>query len=512
MVGTMLSLMIQRIPKRWLRPLILLVAVNTAYLAAANAEQVLTIGVYGIPKALGNPYSSTSISESYTWSAIFDALTEVDGEANVLPALATEWRSIDELTWRFKLRSGVKFSNGESFDAKAVVSVIDYLTSADSAAESMARELSAVRGAKATGELEVEVYTHQPTLILPAMLAAMRIVAPGAWRELGPEAFARAPVGTGAFKVERWSAAKVSMVAHWDAWRPPLVDRLEILEILDPAARVQGVQSGGLDIAIALTGDDIAVLEDSGAVPYVGPGSGVVGMSFVTVKDTPIADPRVRQALNYAVDKAPIVAVLLGGHTRIAGQPAPHYAHGYNPNVHPYEYDPDKAKSLLKAAGYEQGFSFVAEVVLGGSTSATPIYSYMAQQLAKIGVDMEVRSIPIAQLISKAVGGGFEGAAFGMEFDFKPSLDVMRGIPMHSCQRAVPWHCDKEIMPTIEAAQREFDRERRLTLLQQIMQRYHDNPSMLFLFESVHFDGLSPRVRNYNPTNRIINYHEIRLE
>jgi peptide/nickel transport system substrate-binding protein len=508
----MLSLMIRKLPNQWLRPLLLVLALNGADAPAAFAEEVLTVGVYGIPKALGNPYSSTSISEMYTWSAIFDTLTEVDGEAKVLPALATEWRSVDELTWRFKLRSGVKFSNGEAFNADAVIGVIDYLTSPDSAAESMARELRALRGAKAIGELEVEIYTHEPTLILPAMLAAMRIVAPGAWRKLGPEGFARAPVGTGAFKVERWSAAKVSMLANTDAWRPPLVDRLEILEILDPAARVQGVQSGGLDIAIALTGDDIAVLEDSGAVAYVGPGSGVVGMSFVTVKDTPIADSRVRQALNYAVDKAPIVSVLLGGHTRIAGQPAPHYAHGYNPDVRPFEYDPDKAKSLLKAAGYEDGFSFVAEVVLGGSTSATPIYSYMAQQLAKIGVDMEVRSIPIAQLISKAVGGGFEGAAFGMEFDFKPSLDVMRGVPMHSCQRAVPWHCDKEIMPTIEAAQREFDRERRLALLQQIMQRYHDNPSMLFLFESVHFDGLSPRVRNYNPSNRIINYHGIRLE
>ena len=492
--------------------LLLLAALGLAQPAAALAEQVLTVGVYGIPKALGNPYSSTSISESYTWSAIFDALTEVDGKANVLPGLATEWRSIDPLTWRFKLRPGVRFSNGEPFDARAVIGVIDYLTSAKAAGDSMARELRALRGAKAIHDLEVEVYTHEPTLILPAMLAAMRIVAPKAWQELGPAAFARAPVGTGAFRVQKWSAAKVSLVANRDAWRPPLVDRLEILEILDPAARAQGVQSGGLDIAIALTADDIPLLESSGAVPYVGPGSGVVGMSFVTVKDTPIADPRVRQALNYAVDKRPIVDVLMGGHTRIAGQPAPHYAHGYNPDIEPYEFNPAKARALLKEAGYENGFSFVAEVVLSGSTSAAATYGYLAQQLANVGVKMEVRSIPIAQLIAKAVGGGFDGAAFGMEFDFKPTLDAMRAIPMHSCQRAVPWHCDKEIMPTIEAAQSEFDRDRRLALLQQIMQRYHDNPAMLFLFESVHFDGLSPRVRNYNPSNRIINYHSIRLE
>jgi peptide/nickel transport system substrate-binding protein len=487
-----------------------LAAATLGLVSVAGAE-TLTVGVYGIPKALGNPYSSTSISESYTWSAIFDALTEVDAEANVRPALATEWHALDELTWRFTLRPDVKFSNGEAFNADAVVNAVDYLTSDEAAGESMARELSPLIGATAISDLEVEITTRQPTLILPAMLAAMRIVAPQAWRELGPIGFARAPVGTGAFQVKKWSAAKVSLVANPNAWRPPAVERLDIFEVLDPAARLQGVQSGRLDIAIALAGDDVEVLEQTGAAAYIGPGSGVVGMSFVTVKDGPIADPRVRQALNYAVNKQLIVDVLLGGNTRVATQAAPHYVQGHDPDLKGFPYNPEKAKALLAEAGYPDGFAFVSEVVLGGSTSAVAVYSYLVQQLANVGVEMEVRGIPIAQLISRAVGGGFEGGAFGMEFDFKPTMDAMRAIPMHSCQRAVPWHCDKTIMPTIEAAQREFDPETRLRLLREIMQRYQDDPPMLFLFESVHFDGLSRRVENYNPANRIVNYHSIRL-
>jgi peptide/nickel transport system substrate-binding protein len=301
------------------------------------------------------------------------------------------------------------------------------------------------------------------------------------------------------------------LVANPNAWRPPAVERLDIFEVLDPAARLQGVQSGRLDIAIALAGDDVEVLEQTGAAAYIGPGSGVVGMSFVTVKDGPIADPRVRQALNYAVNKQLIVDVLLGGNTRVATQAAPHYVQGHDPDLKGFPYNPEKAKALLAEAGYPDGFAFVSEVVLGGSTSAVAVYSYLVQQLANVGVEMEVRGIPIAQLISRAVGGGFEGGAFGMEFDFKPTMDAMRAIPMHSCQRAVPWHCDKTIMPTIEAAQREFDPETRLRLLREIMQRYQDDPPMLFLFESVHFDGLSRRVENYNPANRIVNYHSIRL-
>lgn len=485
-------------------------AILTLLAAAAAADATtLRVGLYGIPKTLGNPYSSTSISEHYTWSAIFDALTEVDGEGQVNPALALSWEAVDPLTWRFKLRPGVKFHNGADFDAEAVVAAVEYLTSPQAASESMARELSALASARALDPLTVEITTDTPTLILPGMVAAMRIVEPAAWRELGPKGFARAPVGTGSFKLAAWSPAKVTLDAFRDGWRPPRVDRLELFQILDPAGRLQGVQSGKLDIAIALSPDDMDFLVHTGGQPYIGPGSGVVGMSFVTVKEGPIADRRVRQALNYAVNKEAITEVLLGGHSRPAGQPAPHYANGYNPSIEPYPYDPDKAKALLAEAGYPNGFSMVAEVVMSGTTNAGNNYGFVIEQLADIGVNLEVRAIPISQLIIKAVTGSFNGSGFGMEFDLKPSLDLMRAIPMHSCQRAVPWHCDEDIMPVIEAAQREFDPDKRLALLHEIAQRYHDNPPMLYFFESIHFDGLAAGVTGYDPRNRIINYHEI---
>ena len=469
----------------------------------------LRVGLYGIPKTLGNPYSSTSISEHYTWSAIFDALTEVDGQGRVKPALALSWQAVDSLTWRFELRRGVKFHNGAVFDAKAVVAAVDYLTSPEAASESMARELSALAGARQIDAHTVEITTDTPTLILPGMLAAMRIVEPESWSRLGPKGFAQAPIGTGAFKLKAWSPAKVSLAAFQEGWRPPQVEALELFEILDPAGRLQGVQSGKLDIAIALTPDDIDFLEHTGGKAYVGPGSGVVGMSFITVKEGPIADKRVRQALNYAVNKEAITRVLLGGHSRPAGQPAPHYAHGHDASIAPYPYDPEKAKALLAEAGYPNGFSMIAEVVMSGTTNAANNYGFVIEQLADIGVDLEVRAIPISQLIIKAVTGSFNGTGFGMEFDLKPSLDLMRAIPMHSCQRAVPWHCDETIMPVIEAAQREFDPDKRLGLLHQIARHYHDNPPMLYFFESIHFDGLAGGVNGYAPQNRIINYHEI---
>ena len=109
------------------------------------------------------------------------------------------------------------------------------------------------------------------------------------------------------------------------------------------------------------------------------------------------------------------------------------------------------------------------------------------------------------------VSGTFAGSAFGMEYDLKPTLDAMRPIPMHSCHRLVPWHCDPEAIPLIDAAEREFDVEKREALVRAVMREYHDSAPMLYLYESVFFDGLSSRVRGYSPANRIINFHEIWL-
>ncbi len=479
--------------------------------AVAGCDDVLRVGVFGLPRGLGNPHSSTAISEMHTWAAVFDSLTRVDSRAQVHPALATAWRAIDTHTWRFELRRGVEFSNGEPFNAAAVLANIDYLLSRQGAGLSVARELASIQSATVIDEHVLEINTHEPTLILPALLAGLRIVAPRHWQRLGPKEFARDPVGTGPFAVASWSPARVTLTAFRGSWRPPQVAALELYEILEPAARLQGVQSGKLDIALALSADDLQQLQRLGGHGHASAGGAVTSLSFFTVKPGPLQDPRVRRALNYAIDKQVIVDVLLGGLTQAAGQPAPHYVHGYNPALGIYEYDPERARQLLRDAGYPNGFKLVAEVTPSGPHSSAELYGFIAQQLASIGVDLEVRALPAAKMIRNAITGSFAGSAFSMAFDSKPSLDAQRSVSMHSCLRAVPWHCDRSLMPLIEAARTEFDAARRDLLLQQIMAAYHEDPPAIYLFESVYLDGLGKRVRNYRPENGIVNYDEIRL-
>jgi peptide/nickel transport system substrate-binding protein len=368
-----------------------------------------------------------------------------------------------------------------------------------------------LESARATDPLTLKIKTKTPTLILPSILAGVRIPAPSYMDQLIEEDPNALPVGTGPFAVTAWNSDRIYLDAHTAGWRAPKTDKMEFILVPERTARVQATIAGNIHIAFGLGAEDTLMLEGTGHSYHSMDAGGVVGLSFVNVKEGPIQNQKVRQALNYAVNKQAYIDVLLHGKTRPASQATPSIAYGFDPDLEPYPYDPDRARTLLAEAGYADGFDLVMEGVIEGSTSGSEIWQYVASQLADVGVNLEIRTIPISELIRKAVNGGFAGGAFGMDFDTNPTLDAMRPFPMHSCLRRVPWYCDPMVVPWIEEAQTTFDPERRLVLLRKILGRYRESPPMLFLHETIHFEGLNKSVRNYAPRPSLANYHEVEL-
>ena len=226
-----------------------------ASLTAASADSVLRVAVQTLPAALGNVHRSTSSSELYSWSAIFDPLTQVGTDAVVRPWLMESWNAVNPTTWHFRLRSGVAFHNGEPFNADAVVNTLTYLTSEAGQRESLSRIVRSIAGVRALDPLTVEISTHFPNLMLPAELGIIRMVAPKHWQDVGPDGFARDPVGTGPYKVDRWGPAKLELSAFRDGWKKPGVDRVEIIQLGDPTSRIQGILAGAIDIALVIGPD-----------------------------------------------------------------------------------------------------------------------------------------------------------------------------------------------------------------------------------------------------------------
>jgi peptide/nickel transport system substrate-binding protein len=186
---------------------------------------------------------------------------------------------------------------------------------------------------------------------------------------------------------------------------------------------------------------------------------------------------------------------------------------GYNPNVKPYPYDPEMAKKLLAEAGYPNGIKLTAEVVttLGEFSSAQ---QHIASDLAKVGIDLELKVITTPILIKKILNQApWKADAFSMQFESYPTGDGGRPMSTHSCNFFFDsrWICDKAIMPTINAAGSEMDPKKRVVLLQEAMKYYHDNALALFMYERAQFDAMSEHVTNYVLVNRAINWHDIVL-
>ncbi len=202
---------------------------------------------------------------------------------------------------------------------------------------------------------------------------------------------------------------------------------------------------------------------------------------------------------------------MFGGLTKAASQPTTAATVGYNADVKAYPYDPEKARALLKEAGYEDGFSFTAQVTIGGGASLAPAYQQVSADLLNVGVVMSVRTIPVQQLIRGIQEGEWRGEAFGMNYSAERTTDALRPLRLHSCIHRSPWYCDKEVTAKIEQAFATSDLDERRRLTEEIMADYHDEAAAIWMHEIIFFDALGPKVTNFQQDHTVLNYHEIDL-
>lgn len=476
----------------------------------------LRLGVISLPPALGNPYRGTGVPTIFTYRTMFEGLTFLTADGEVLPRLARTWERLDDLTWRFDLRDDVVFHNGVPFTAEAVVFAVNYLTSDEGRIESVARDLGGIAAAEPVDDYTVLIRTVFPLPLLPALTESLLIVEPGQWTKLGSEGFAQGPIGTGPFKLIKWEETKASFAAHTNGWRKPAVDALEVWAIPDASTRVQAILSERVDIVIGLSRDDILAIEaePGGGRGYIAKSASVLGISFIFTNfppGHPLQDKRVRHALNYAVDKEAYIQAFFGGETQPASQPTTAGVFGYNAALRPYPFDPERARALLTEAGYPDGFEFVAEITIGGGASLGPAYQQVAADLLKVGVAMTLQTIPVQQLIRSIQEGGWRGEAFGMNFSAERTSDSLRPLRLHSCINRNPWYCDEDVSAMIQEALDESDLEKRRVLTEAVMAAYHEEAPAIWMHEIVTFTGLGPRVKSYRVDHNLIAFDEIKL-
>jgi peptide/nickel transport system substrate-binding protein len=483
----------------------------------ADAQNILRLGGSTEIGNRGNVFKGAGTPSIFVWHAVFDAQTFVDASGTVQPRAALSWENKDKNTWIFKLRPNVKFSNGAMLSAADVKASIEWLQSEAGKGFYVARESGSrvIASVNIIDDLTFEIKTSTPEVLLPSRLSMLNLVPAKAFADMGIDEFTQKPIGTGAFTVTDWEPV-IIMKARSDSWRVAKIGGIEYNTLNERASRVQALLSGQIDIAINLSFDNVNTVKNGGfRVDTVARGS-VMSLAMPNMVDanSPLNDVRVRQALNYAINGQAIVDNLTGGLVRAASQPATPAATGFAPQVKPYPYDPDKARSLLAAAGHANGFDLKYAVVTGAFPGDSEIYQQVAQDLSKVGVTLELEKIQFPQWLKTYFANswwesGYHG--FSLSMNTIPYLDATRPMGYYSCGKNNPFFCDEDLAAQLEASRSIFDTEKRMKALHELAQAYHDAAPALYLIEMVDLVGLGPNVQNFQNVNNAYNYTTMTL-
>ena len=313
-----------------------------------------------------DPHVTSAVSDGIFMMAVFDRLIERAQDGTLYPGLATKWSvSPDGLTWNFQLRQDVKFHDGTAFNAEAVKINFDRMVDPATKSEYAIFELGPYAGTEVVDPYTVNVKMSRPYGPLPAGLATygMGMISPAAITKYGQD-FGQHPVGSGPYMFTEWVPKDhITLTAYpeyrWASGRESHSDRAYLDEVIfnfipEPATRLAALESEQLDAASGLPPADWKELDPArfttskilleGYPPAGG---------FINIEKFPTDDVKVRQAMEYAVNRDEINEVVFEGTSEPADGIISTFAWAYNKDAALYSFDPDKAASLLDEAGWQ---------------------------------------------------------------------------------------------------------------------------------------------------------------
>lgn len=377
------------------------------------ASDTLIIGLEAEPTSF-DAHQLSDYNSSRAAMELYDQLVRFkDGSTELEPSLAEKWDvSEDGLEYTFTLREDVKFHDGTPFNAEAVKFSIDRQIDPNHPFHDTGQFAYAdftfgmVEKVEVVEEFQVKITLNEafaPFLSNMAMHSAS-IVSPTAVEKYGAD-FTKNPVGTGPFKFVSWDPGiEAVLEKNEDYFKgAPKLSKIIIKPIAEAQTRLAELEAGNIHLIVNVPPDDLVRLEGNDQVQIIeDAGMHVWWTAFNTQKE-PFDNVKVRQAMNYAVDKEAIIDGLLQGTGELANSPIPPNVWGHNPNVKNYPYDVEKAKELLAEAGYPDGFEVDYWVPESGSGMQQPQVMAAAIQadLQKIGVKLNIQTFEWGTYLDK---------------------------------------------------------------------------------------------------------------
>ncbi|MEO0691627.1 MAG: ABC transporter substrate-binding protein [Pseudomonadota bacterium] len=455
---------------------------------AAFAEEIVI--VIGSEPTTLDPHAADDGGEKAVNDNVFETLMVRDTEGNLgLGLAAAEPTQVDPTTWEFTLKPGMTFHNGEPLDAAAVAFSVERMIDPDLNSEQLSY-FSTMSGAEVIDDVTVHIKTSGPDPILPARMYYFMIVPPEASQA---DDFAEAPVGSGPYKFVSWDRGNQIVLEANADYRDgaPAISQVTYRFIEEPGTRLSTLLAGEVDLVTNL------LPEFMGQVPQAASMRGLEHPMVLLNADGGItADARVRQALNYAIDKEALASALFEGQAQVeAGQLLGPTYFGFNDAITAYPYDPDQAMALLEEAGAAGGDITLVSTA-GRWLKDRELTEVVAGFWSAVGLNVDVQIYEFdeyLQRLFRSEDGQRSDAIFVVSGN--ELLDADRSFSAYLAPSGFgASNSVEQLEEWITAARTEIDLDARQALYEQVVEYAHEEALLTFLLNINNIWGMSERL------------------
>lgn len=357
--------------------------------AAAADKDNVNVALTGEPVNLDFTKTAGAAIPQALMSNVYEGLVEIDQTGKIQPLLAESWTlSPDRKVYTFKLRQGAKFSNGEAFTASDVKFSIERVKS-EAWVSSLKAKMNVVDSVNVISDAEVVVTLKQPS---NAWLFNMGTPVGAMFDPSGVADLANKAVGTGPFAIKAWNRGQsIDLAARDDYWgEKPKVKTASLRYFADAVATTNALRTGDVDVVYNMQAPELlsAFSSDKKFQVLEGTSNGEIVLSMNN-KVAPFNDPRVRQAVLYAIDRQAVVDTAWNGYGTVVGGPVPPTDPYYEDLNGLFPHNPDKARQLLKDAGAE---NLEITFTIPTRPYATAVSEIVVSQLADVGIKAKIES------------------------------------------------------------------------------------------------------------------------
>ena len=480
-----------------------------------DGKKVLTI-------ASGNDIVSFDIHNHNNTSTeavhvnMFDYLVRQDKNQKIQPDLAKSWEKVNDTTWRFKLRDDVKFHNGDPFTAADVKFTLERVAKDQKLLEY--GNYKQIKEVKVVDDHTVDIITDGPQPILLNRLSRIGSgMLPSKYiNEKGWDEFLKNPVGTGPYKFKEWKRDDRLILVKNDSYfgEKPKWDELVFRSIPEDATRVSELLTGGVDLAVNIPPTDLdRIKNNKGTSVAQSPTQRVMQLSVRTTAGTPTSNPKVREAIDLAIDKKAIVDNILGGGgtpTRTRVTPG---NFGADPDLYGKSlYDPEKAKQLLKEAGYPNGLEITLSSPSGRYLKDKETAELIQAMLGEVGIKVNLDLLEWSKFNELYRGKKFKDMfmiAYGNSmFDGSLAFDRARS----AIAKGETDYNNPEVDKLLEEAETNMNPQEREKQYKQVQQDVAGDRPFIYLFQMKANYGVNDRIQFEPRLDEMLYADEITLK